>query len=67
MNVVGTIEITGAVLVTGRGPDKVYLQTRLPPCIWPFSVPPTVTLEIAAGQGEVYLKSNFPDLNFHIV
>lgn len=53
------INITGAVIVTGQGPDHVLFATDLPQSMWPYNGTATLKMDVAAGAGAQYVRDNF--------
>jgi len=56
-----TLEIKKIVIITGRGADKVYVETTLPP---PFPLHVSdddlnLTFEVVCGGGVDYVKKHF--------
>ncbi len=54
------IPITKILILTGRGADKLFFDTDLPPSFYPYQQPPSLTMEVAADLGERYASNNFP-------
>jgi hypothetical protein len=61
------IEITNIVVVSCGGTDDVLIDTTLPMGTWPFTGNAHVKLQVACGQGEQYVKDNFPDVPYRVV
>jgi hypothetical protein len=60
------IKITKITILTGSGTDQLILHTELPEGVWPFASTATLTLHIARGKGEEYVKTNFPNVECEI-
>jgi hypothetical protein len=50
---------TKAMVLTGQGPDIVYLTTDKPSPFKAYSYPPSFSFEAEAGTGVAYVKANF--------
>jgi hypothetical protein len=61
------IEITRIQILTGSGADQVLLHTKLPSGIFPFTGFTSLSLEVAAGSGETYVKEHFFGIPVEIV
>lgn len=51
------LEITRAVVITGSGPDKVYLYTDKTEWCYPFKGKLVMTITAAAGEGAEFVYS----------
>lgn len=54
-----TLEITEILIIHGSGPDKIFLETRLPNGMWPYNGNATLRLEVASETGESYCRRHF--------
>jgi hypothetical protein len=51
--------ITRATVLTGQGPDRVFLITDLPSSFAAYSEPLVLSFEASKGTGVTYVKQNF--------
>lgn len=66
--VVTTIEVTRIVLlIQHHGSDMIYVETTLPPAVWPFEEPAALKFEIARGTGQKYLQEAFPGVDIKVI
>jgi hypothetical protein len=61
------VEILEITVVRGRGPDYLYLQTRLPNGCWPFKGNTSLKLEVAKDLAEQYCEANFPGVPVEVI
>lgn len=61
------VKITKIVILTGPGTDHLILHTELPEGIWPFTATATLTLYVARGKGEEYVKTHFPNVEYEVL
>lgn len=54
-----TDKIKGIVVLTGHGPDIVYIDYDAPQPIWPFSGNLALKFEAAPGTGAKYVETTF--------
>jgi hypothetical protein len=60
------VEIASITLVVGTHGDTAYLETDLPPSLYPPS-PVCLKLEIARGRGVKYIRDNFPGVSLEVI
>lgn len=53
------LTVTEITIIQGHGADEIFLTTTLPCGTWPFKGNATVRMEVAASQGEMYVKHHF--------
>jgi len=62
-----TLDIVSATVVTGSGPDYVYLGTKFPEPCYPFTGNLNLSFTVASGDGENYLMEHFPNVKTRVV
>ena len=53
------MKVISAVVLTGRGADKIMLQTDLPCATWPYNGNQSFSSEAASGSGPDYVRKHF--------
>lgn len=62
------MKITSATLIEVRaGPDKIIMETDLPDGRYPYTGNQSISMDVAYGEGEEYMKKHFPDVNVTVV
>ena len=62
------IDITSIMVLTGGGgTDRITLRTNLPPSLWPWTEPLSLSAEVAHGAGEQYVWDNFPGVPVQVI
>lgn len=59
MGKIVAFEITSVVVVTGRGPDHVLINTDMPDPTWFCTETLMLKCMVAAGKGKAYVLKNF--------
>lgn len=62
-----SIEVTRIGLIKTNTTDTVFIETTLPPAIWPFEEPATMKVGVARGKAEDWLQEAFPDVEYDVV
>ena len=60
-------KIESVLIITGQGPDYIYLRTNLPSAAFPFVGYQDLGFHCAAGQGETYCEKNFEGVNIEVL
>jgi hypothetical protein len=60
------VKITKASVLTGQGPDRIFLTTDLPPPFPAYGDPLMIQFECMAGTGIEYVRVNF-DLDPEVI
>ncbi len=63
------INITSITIITGRGTDKVCLNTDMPAAFAAdvCDEPNTFQFQAAAGHGEAYVAEHFPGVDVEVI
>lgn len=59
-----TISVQKVTILTGEGPDILYLHLNLPNGCFPYTGNASAKLEVAYGSGMEYIKNHLPDATF---
>ena len=61
------IGIKKIVLVKHGGPDRLMIETTMPPAVYPYDHNATLILEVAKGSGESYCRDNFSGVAVEVI
>jgi len=53
------MKLIKATVISGQGPDHVYLETNLPEPTWPYEGKLNLHFNVAACQAMEYLRQHF--------
>lgn len=53
------MKLIKATVISGQGPDHIFLETNLPEATWPYEGKLNLHFNAAAGQAMEYLKTHF--------
>lgn len=60
-------QINDIVIVCGNGPDVVLMTSSLPSGVYPYTGNQEMKMDVAAGDGEKYVKKHFPNVPYRVV
>lgn len=60
-------EVTSILILRGRtSADRIFLNTTLPPCTYPFKDSPTPSFQVMSGLAERYCEAHFPGIPYSV-
>lgn len=61
------MSILKITLLTSGGADELLITTGLPNGEWPYTGNQVVKMRLAAGCGEMYIKTHFPNVEYKVI
>jgi len=67
-SILASINVTRIALMLTHSTDLVFIETDLPPTVWPFEAPATLKVEVAKNKGYDWIEDAFGDeLEYEII